>query len=220
MTSGWEEATAISTIALATVTAWLAASTRRLAREAGAETRANWQPVLMPYVEEDVHGVATAGLALDERTLSLRVRNIGRGPALGVSIFLSNEGTGEEERTYRGTASSTAAAPTDTLTFRWRDFEPPLPSELAGVGAWSVLGGRITYGDVSNTRYETYLQVGFRIDREVGLISDRFLGAAGARLSAKQRIGLWAVRHDHGPGGNLQRRLAHRLARILFNPRR
>lgn len=47
MTSGWEEATALSTITLATVTAWLAWSTRRLAREAGAETRANWLPVVV-----------------------------------------------------------------------------------------------------------------------------------------------------------------------------
>jgi hypothetical protein len=222
VTSGWEEATAIGTIALAAVTALLAATTRRLAREAGAETRANWQPVVMPHVDEDVHGIAIEGLSLDERELMLRVHNIGRGPALSVSMFLWDESVGEEGGTYRGFASSNAVAPNFSLKFRWRDFDPPLPSKLAGVGAWSLLAGKITYFDVSSTRYETYVRIGFRSDRRVGLISERFGGAPGDRLNlidrAMQRIGLWAVQHDHGPDGDLRSRLAHRLARMIFKP--
>ena len=42
----WEPLTAIATLALAFVTAGLARSTRKLAREANAETRANWRPIL------------------------------------------------------------------------------------------------------------------------------------------------------------------------------
>lgn len=87
----WEEVTAVSTLALAAVTAWTARSTRRLAAEANAETRANWRPVVMPSVEADGTGCATAGLALVDGVLSLRVRNVGRGPALTVTVKLWEE---------------------------------------------------------------------------------------------------------------------------------
>jgi hypothetical protein len=80
----WEEVTAVSTLAFAAVTAWLAQSTRRLAREASAETRANWQPVLVPDVDaESGTGVAIVGLSLEDRLLSLRTERGSRTRAHG-----------------------------------------------------------------------------------------------------------------------------------------
>jgi hypothetical protein len=72
-----ELAVAWATLLLAVFTATLAWYTSRLARSATAAQRAEWRPVLIPASE-----------AVDESVLGelgIEVRNVGRGPALGVN---------------------------------------------------------------------------------------------------------------------------------------
>src|SRR5262249_54486456 len=86
--SWWEPLTAISTLVLASVTAWLAWSTRGLSREARNETRANWLPVLHP-IGDSIPGRGTsAQFDSEQKTLTLTVANVGRGPALDARGFL------------------------------------------------------------------------------------------------------------------------------------
>lgn len=193
----WEEVTAISTLALAAVTAGLARSTRSLAREANAETRANWRPVLVPESEDASTG--DEGLSLDaDRLLSMWIRNIGRGPALVVTAALWDEG--DPESVVRGRAASNVVAPGERIAFEWRDFDAPQPPAFAGLQAWSQLDGMITYGDVGYVRYETEVKVGFRIDGAVTLLDHRFLGAARDRIGRverlRQRALHWALAFD------------------------
>lgn len=214
----WEEVTAVSTLALAAVTAWTARSTRRLAAEANAETRANWRPVVMPSVEADGTGCATAGLALVDGVLSLRVRNVGRGPALTVTVKLWEETAPLEP--IRGHAASDVVAPGETIGFEWRNFDAPRPPKEMGIHVWSQLEGLVTYGDAGYVQYETELKVGFRIDGAVSLLDARFLGASGDRVKrsdrAWHRMFIEAVALERRLPTPL-RGLARRVARMALN---
>jgi hypothetical protein len=84
---GWEALVAIGTLALAVFTAWLALSTRSLARETSRELRATWRPVLV------VDNVTSAVWLRffdghDTGTLRFTLRNDGRGPALGLEAHI------------------------------------------------------------------------------------------------------------------------------------
>jgi hypothetical protein len=210
LTSGWEEATAIGTIGAAFMTAWLAASTRKLAREAGTETRANWRPVLVPDSPDAVE--------LNDRLLSLHIRNIGRGPALTVTIALWEGGDFELfDRIYRGHADANVVAPNENIVFKWKDFDAPrTAAKSAGFVAWSVLSGRITYCDVGNVIYETELKVGFRADGAATAILDhQFLGAVRDRIGRLDRLRLRLLRLIAWAEPHLPKRLrglANRLA--------
>lgn len=211
------DATAGGTLALAIFTAALAWSTRRLASEAGAERRANWQPVLVPHVEKGAGGIAVAGLCLEDGTLSMRVRNVGRGPALKVSAAIWRAGIDSPiGDTRRGHAPTNVVANGEDVTFEWRDFDPPLPTAAAGIGAWSLVEGMITYGDVGDRRHDTEVKIGFRIDRAVSLIDHQFLGAERDRVTrsarARYRTFLWSVELEKRLPSPF-RRLAHGLAR-------
>jgi hypothetical protein len=212
----WEEVTAVSTLGLAAVTFGLARSTRKLAREANAETRANWRPVLVPEVEDASTGAK--GLSLDGRLLSMRIRNIGRGPALTVTAALWVEGErGYPDPVFRGRAGSNVVAPGERITFEWHDFDAPRPPSVLGLQAWSQLDGMITYGDVGYVRYETEVKVGFRIDGVAELLDHRFLGAARDRIGRVERVRLralqWAL--TFGPRApRILRPITRALARV------
>ena len=191
----WEEVTAVSTLALAAVTAWLARSTRRLAGEANAETRANWQPVLVVDAPSDDDDGTSGGLAFDNGRLSLDIINVGRGPALLVRAALkydAPEGGGQGELgqgLLPGRTTRDVVAPGEHLPVRWLDFEPPpLPDKSLGLNVWSAMSGMITCGDVAYTRYETEIRLGFRVDGRVALLSQQFLGAARDRVSRVDRL--------------------------------
>jgi hypothetical protein len=185
----WEELTAVSTLLLAVVTWRLARSTRILAGEANAETRANWRPVIIPDLGVDGD---ENGLTLEGKILSMRVRNIGRGPALTIRAALHEEGN-VSRRVFRARARSDVLAPGERMTFEWREFDPPKPSAEEGIHVWSQLDGMITYGDVGYVRYETEIKVGFRVDGAVSLIDHHFLGAARDRLRRSDRVRYRAV---------------------------
>jgi hypothetical protein len=208
----WEEVTAVSTLSLAAVTAGLAWSTRRLAREANAETRANWQPVLVP--DPDI------GIRMNGDTLELPIRNVGRGPALNVTAALWEEGAEDRfEKVFRGHSIADVVAPGDRIVFQWKNFKAPPPPSLPGINVWSQLEGGISYGDVTYVRYDTELKVGFRADGPVTVLDNRFLGAARDRLTRRQRLRHRALvlvaRGTRGPNRGLRRRLARSLARTI-----
>lgn len=170
---GWEALAALSTIALASVTVWLAFSTRRLAREASAETRANWQPVLTiePIVTE---GGSSPAVSFAKGTLAIGVRNVGRGPALIVrgSLFpLTLNPIG-------GRIQSDVLAPGDWRVITWRDLNPPRePGRLA----WVDVDGTISYGDIAYARSETRFTVSFSLSDDVALTDQQFVSKAVLR---------------------------------------
>jgi hypothetical protein len=166
LASAWEPLTASGTLALALVTAWLAWSTRRLAREAGDETRANWRPVLVVEGFSSATGSAPA-VSIRDDCLYLGVHNIGRGPALVVTALLGLEDPQREPVRSRG--SSNALEPGGWLTLEWRDFKPPQPPP-EGLPAWASLIGRISYGDVSYRRHSTRIALGFQVGDQVEVL--------------------------------------------------
>jgi hypothetical protein len=78
----WTALAAVGTLALALVTAWLAVSTRKLARASTADQRAQWRPILAVDPEGRVDYEDATG------QLSFNVRNVGRGPAFGIRAEL------------------------------------------------------------------------------------------------------------------------------------
>lgn len=215
---GWDEVTAIGTLAVAAVTGALAWSTRRLAGASVREARANWQPVLLPIVDDDFAD-GRPGASLVDGVLSIGVRNVGRGPALLTTIALwdGDQEPADVERVYRGRAAADVVPPNETLVFECRKFEPPKSPDNLGLHAWAVMRGMVTYGDVGYVRYETELTVGFRIDGAVSLLSHRFLGARIDRISRADKIRhralVAATSGDRGPGGGVRQRVRHRVAR-------
>jgi|SRR5579862_418209 len=75
----WEALAAVGTFFVAAVTAWLAGSTRSLAKAASDDLQAQWRPVLAVGTQ--------APVSYDDRSgaLSVQMRNVGRGPAFGVN---------------------------------------------------------------------------------------------------------------------------------------
>jgi hypothetical protein len=83
---GWDALVAIGTLALAFMTAALALSTRRLARETAEEVQGQTRPLVVPAGgEADVsERIGVAGNEYFEMTV--RLRNIGAGPALNFDL--------------------------------------------------------------------------------------------------------------------------------------
>jgi hypothetical protein len=82
-TFGWEALVAIGTITLAAVTAGLAWSTRTVAQATRDEIGAAWRPVLLPQSAEIMQRSAQSPVSL-----KIKVKNVGRGPALEVTARL------------------------------------------------------------------------------------------------------------------------------------
>src|SRR5689334_11475655 len=80
----WTIVVAVATILLALFTAWLAFSTRGLARASVADQRSQWRPILSPGPDGGV------GVDHSSDELLLAMTNVGRGPAFGVYTELRN----------------------------------------------------------------------------------------------------------------------------------
>lgn len=82
-TFGWEALVALGTIGLALGTAWLAWTTRIVARATQAEVSATWRPVVLP---------AALSIGSERKPpgayVHLSLRNVGAGPALGLTYFV------------------------------------------------------------------------------------------------------------------------------------
>jgi len=200
----WESITAISTLALAAVTVGLAASTRRLAREAASERRANWRPVLMIESRLDPSVDGSAAVRFRDRTLSLRITNVGRGPALLVRCAIAADESERHAPTVRGKLPGDVAAPGGVLVARWPDFEPPRNEEAGLRGSvWSTIAGEITYGDVAYHGYVTAFKIGVRVDGEAALL-DQIQSERQFDRLRRATIAAWWFREQRA---NLKRRL-------------
>jgi hypothetical protein len=135
----WNLFVAIGTISLAGFTAVLAWSTRALARSSASDQRSQWRPLLIP-----------GGQSVDEDTpgeLSIYIRNVGRGPALGVNGELRSGGP--RGSTVPGRA--TIVTPGDQLELRFR-LNPPSPTPRG-----RVLEFRVSYYDIAEQWHLTEL---------------------------------------------------------------
>lgn len=216
MTSGWEEATAISTIALAAVTAWLAASTRKLAREAGAETRANWQPVLT-IAPVDTGVGSSPAVSFRDGTLVLGIRNVGRGPALVVrGELFRGDGIAAMWNPIGGRTANDVVAPDEWQTVSWSKYTPP---REPGQMSWVDVRGRITYGDVGYAQSETVILLSFSLSGDVALADQRFRAntalVGGPIRRTSRRIRMWWYGTRMGVAWD---RLARALARRWAKP--
>jgi hypothetical protein len=105
---GWEFVLALVTLVLALATAWLAWTTRRMARAASDEVQGQTRPVVVPtdepiqvgaeQVNPDQQGKprypdpgAVYGEARGSFYLTVRVRNIGAGPALNLEGVIARD---------------------------------------------------------------------------------------------------------------------------------
>lgn len=80
---GWTAVAGIATAVLAGFTAWLAWSTRALARETDQDVRASARPILTPAAAElDAQAIGDRY----EIHLALQLENTGRGPALNCEL--------------------------------------------------------------------------------------------------------------------------------------
>jgi len=125
---GWDFFVALGTLGLAWFTARLAARTRDLAQETAADQRAQWRPVLLPIAAtpSQYYGARPddPGIFynLQEKSLHVRIRNNGRGPALYVRAHL--ERAGEEGALSPRNWSRGTLAPGEAveLTFEHASF--------------------------------------------------------------------------------------------------
>jgi hypothetical protein len=81
----WEGLVALGTLVLAAFTGWLAWVTRRLARTTALEVQAQWRPIIVPAkpIVDLVGPDETRALNYE---LTVRLKNIGAGPALAVRV--------------------------------------------------------------------------------------------------------------------------------------
>jgi hypothetical protein len=142
---------ATGTGALAFYTWRLARQTRNLARETEEDVRAEWRPVLIAGGSLD----AVAGAGSDRCSVSLRLANVGRGPALNTEVTISSQATSEEETsdklrvgTIRPDREGTATTPMSTMLYR---------DVVEGPRSWLTYMVRVNYWDLSGRLNETVL---------------------------------------------------------------
>lgn len=153
---------ALSTLGLAFFTAFLAWSTRGLAREARRETRANWRPVIVLETHSTSGGTSPV-VFFHDGTLSITIHNVGRGPAIHVRATLN-------EHHRPGSPGDSVIGPDDWMTIVWREFEPPQPPADA-LPTWQHVIGAVEFYDVSYTQYSTSFVLGFQIPDRIALVN-------------------------------------------------
>jgi len=121
---GWSIFVALGTIGLAVVTVTLVGATRVLARNSAAAIKAEWRPVVI--VRERSPADDTAPIVIGEKTLTVMIENVGRGPALGLTCELLNCFDNPNDRFGRP-----VGAPEEGF---------PMPAALAP-GEWTRLDG-------------------------------------------------------------------------------
>ena len=158
--------TAWATLALAFFTAFLALTTRRLAREAGNETRANWRPVLVVGSYRGDRGFVRAATYQDERrTLAVNVLNVGRGPTIKLEATLLDD---DDPDRYMRPSSTTAVIPPDGCgRITWEEFIVPDTSDLVGPNIFRPVRGTLTYWDVSYAGYRSDFTLLFSAEEEI-----------------------------------------------------
>jgi hypothetical protein len=136
----WEGLVAVGTVVLAAATAYLAWSTRQVAKGTQADVQAQWRPVLLP--SPDPPGLRSFFYERDTGRVTVKIRNAGRGPALFVRTRLDPGGFSPDNW------SLGALAPGDDvkLTFTVPNLAP---------------GGQllVDYRDLSERTYSTVIVI-------------------------------------------------------------
>jgi hypothetical protein len=150
---GWDALVALGTLSLSFVTLALVIATRGLARQANAEVRAQWRPVLLVRdripVEIRLHG---RGIVQGGGKLTVWVENVGRGPAFDVQARLPDfglpgpgYGVPEGAAPLSGAMSTrlyTAIAPGDLLPYEWSGLgEMPEEGGMSGSFFYTDMAG-------------------------------------------------------------------------------
>ena len=139
----WTALAAIGTFAVALITAWLAVSTRKLARASTADQRAQWRPILTVGPDGQVDYDDTTG------KLSFELRNVGRGPAFGVRAEL-RRGPQPIGGSTPG-LGATALAPGESFRLHARITDPS--NHKRG----HVVNIEVTYYDVTEYWHKSHL---------------------------------------------------------------
>jgi hypothetical protein len=139
----WTAVAAIGTFAVVFVTAWLAVSTRKLARASTADQRAQWRPILTVDPEGQVDYDDATG------EWSLELRNVGRGPAFGVYAELRS-GPHPIGASIPG-LGATALAPGQSFRLRARVTDP------SKYRRGHVVNIEVTYYDVTEYWHKSHL---------------------------------------------------------------
>ncbi len=204
---GWDFFVAIGTLGLAGFTAWLARATRDLATAGREEQRAQWRPVVVPGVDEDVREQTDHDGRIH---LTLTVRNIGRGPAFSVQAQVRN-GRHPLGASIPNTMRTLAAG--EEMNLRMRLVERPDDKFFARHWPPGVLEIELSYFDLDERWHHTDLMSSRRpgdprrAGRTIVRQTERRLGPVhgSKRAIAEQE------RHDNAKRTKLARR-AHGLA--------
>jgi hypothetical protein len=152
----WNEVVAISTGVLAAFTAWLAWSTRSLARETGEDVRAEFRPVL---IDGGQGGLTIAYGANGLGNAIVHVLNVGAGPAINTEAIIrvvQGDECSLSEGVSVGTVGPEKAGGAQVAIF---DVRPKMnvPTSLQVEYVYSDLAGRgyrtvLTYDPVFESR--------------------------------------------------------------------
>lgn len=161
---------AIATLGVAIFTGVLAVATRTLARSAAADQRSQWRPVIIPAdqaVDESIEG-----------QLCVQLRNVGRGPALGLQGELRR---GDAPYAASIPGQENIAAPDDRLWIRFGLPDPPAPRA-------SVIRAWLSYYDVAEQWHRTEILMSPRVedDRRPLRIARTHVEETGRYLTAGQ----------------------------------
>jgi hypothetical protein len=143
---------ALGTLVLAGFTGFLAFSTRALARSSEIDQRSQWRPILIPgnpEVEERGDG-----------ELRIQVRNVGRGPALGVHGELRS-GVAPCGASIPGQPN--IAAPSESVAIRFSLNPSPFP-------AGRVITICISYHDIGEQWHQTEIKAASQRESEGTLL--------------------------------------------------
>jgi hypothetical protein len=142
---GWDSLVAIGTLGLATVTAWLAWSTRSLAIATTRDEHAQWRPALV------VNPHAPVAYDDDSGAFSVELRNVGRGPAFGVNAQLRS-GQRSLGASIPGLAAATLA-PGESFRLHARITDPN--TKIRGL----AITVEVAYYDIAERWHKTFLKV-------------------------------------------------------------
>jgi hypothetical protein len=160
---GWEALVALGTLGLALFTAYLAWTTRRLARTTGEDVRAGSRPVVIDVAGD--HPTTRTSVGANFGELRVRVRNGGRGPALNIYAYALVRTTNEDHRSDTimvGSLAVDGEAEVVLPEVQTRDCSGSMESFLA-------LRVALTYTDLAGSPFFTAIRLsdpnhGQRID--------------------------------------------------------
>jgi hypothetical protein len=130
---------ALATVVVASVTAWLAWQTRALARETKLDVEAQWMPLLLPPTR--------GGVTEESDNLHLTLVNSGRGPALRGFVWTE----GESEPVARGSYHVAAGERCDPV-------KTPMPPD--GVSVDTAARVHVEWEDLTGNIFEAVILVG------------------------------------------------------------